>query len=274
MDTSTAVTDFEQLVRNALQGLAEFLPSLLGALLLLAIGWIAARLAKTAAVQLGRLVERALQRLAAKRGAKAPPSISASVLGSAVFWIVMLIFLTAATQVLGLELFTEWMNRVVEYLPTLLAGVLILVAGVLASAVARDLVVAAVPLAERQRTLFGGLAQGTVLVTAAIIGADQIGIDVTFIVVVAAVVLGILLGGLALAAGLGARELVQNLVAAQQVRQLYQAGDRIRLGEQEGRIAELTPTSVLLDTADGRLALPAQLFLEQPSLLLLDRTDE
>jgi small-conductance mechanosensitive channel len=219
-------------------------------------------------------VERALQGLAARRGAKAPPSISAGVLGGAVFWIVMLIFLTAATQVLGLRLFTEWMNRVVEYLPTLLAGVLILVAGVLASAIARDLVVAAAPLPERQRTLFGGLAQGTVLVTAAVIGADQIGIDVTFIVVVASVVLGILLGGLALAAGLGARGLVQNLVAAQQARQLYRAGDRIRVGEQEGRIAEFTATAVLLDTAAGRLALPAQLFLEEPSLLLRERSDD
>jgi small-conductance mechanosensitive channel len=112
-----------------------------------------------------------------------------------------------------------------------------------------------------------------VLVTAAVIGADQIGIDVTFIVVVASVVLGILLGGLALAAGLGARGLVQNLVAAQQARQLYRAGDRIRVGEQEGRIAEFTATAVLLDTTAGRLALPAQLFLEEPSLLLRERSD-
>jgi hypothetical protein len=47
---------------------------------------------------------------------------SATVFGTIVFWAVLLFFITAATQILGLVTFTQGLARLIEYLPSLIAG--------------------------------------------------------------------------------------------------------------------------------------------------------
>ena len=137
---------------QTMERLALYLPNVLGAFLLLFVGWIVAHLLRATAVRLTLIGESALARLSASRGAspKRLSSASAKILGSVVFWVVV-IFLTAATQVLGLHTFTTWLARVVDYLPTVFVGVLIIVAGFLVSRLAREVVqAAAVGAGERQ----------------------------------------------------------------------------------------------------------------------------
>ena len=74
---------FAQLVERA----AQYLPSILGAFLLLLIGWVIARVLRTLAVRAAIIVDRTLSRFTAPGGterAKLPPS-SAKILGSIVF---------------------------------------------------------------------------------------------------------------------------------------------------------------------------------------------
>lgn len=124
---------------------------------------------------------------------------SAKILGSVVFWVVLLFFLTAATQVLGLHAFAAWLARVADYLPTVFAGILIIVAGFLVSRLAREVAEAAAASAsERQRALIGRLVQASILVTAILVGAEQIGIKVTFFVILVAAAGISLVGAVAL----------------------------------------------------------------------------
>jgi small-conductance mechanosensitive channel len=270
-------TDWTSTLRDAFLGLGhqviDYLPSLLAAIGLLIVGGLLGKLLRAAAVRLARMLEQMMLRLSRRpppaRPGRTPPW--GRLLGSIVFWAVVLFFLALATHVLGLEAFSSWLNRVVVYLPTLLVGVLIILAGILVSALTRDLVIATAPVAESQRVLLGRVVQVVILVTAIVIGADQIGINVTFLVILAAVVLSTLLGGLALAVSLGARTFVANLVAAQSLRNSYQVGQLIRIATYEGRILELTPTAVIIETAEGRVSLPAKFFNEQPAVLLMGR---
>ncbi len=247
------------------QAVVAHLPGLLGAVALLLIGWLAARLLRGLAIRLVRLGRRAASRVS-RRGDPLTER-SERIVASLVFWLVMLLFLTAATHALGLTVFTNWLDRVMAYLPTLLAGVLIIVAGVMAGALARDLIAAAAPGAATQRTMLARLAQGVIVLTAVVTGADQIGIDVTFLMIIAAVVAAALLGGIALAVSLGARTFVGNLFGARNLRQLYAVGQTIRVGDYEGQVLEFTATTVVLETASGRVSLPARLFDELPSTL-------
>src|SRR3970040_1127643 len=150
-DWSTAL---EKAFTGLVQRTAETLPNLIGALLLLLVGWLLARLLPAGEVRLIHLLDLPIRRLSS-RNADRPGILSASaeVLGSIVFWVVVLFFLTAATQVLGLDAFLGWLNRVVDYLPTLLTGGLIVLAGFLLSALVRDVVATTAPVADRQRVL-------------------------------------------------------------------------------------------------------------------------
>jgi len=253
-----------------LERVIHYLPSIAGAFLLLVVGWVLARLLRTVAVRAAVALDRLLSRVSTPRGTAESklPASSASILGSIVFWVVLLFFVTAATQVLGLDAFTAWLAGVANYLPTLFAGTLIIAAGLLLSSLARDLVVATPAIAgPKQRELLGRAAQAVVLVTAILVGAEQIGIKVTFLIVIAAAAGGTVAASVALALSLGARTYVANLIGGHHFRQMFSVGQRVRVAGFEGRILELTPVSVILETDEGRITLPAKIFGEEPIVL-------
>ena len=115
--------------------------------------------------------------------------------------------------------------------------------------------------------LLGRAAQAIILFTAIVIGVSQIGIDVAFLVMIAGIVLAALLGGLALAFGLGARTHVSNIIAANQLRGIYQVGDKIRVGESEGRIIDITVSRLIVETETGTVDIPAKLIDEQVTII-------
>jgi small-conductance mechanosensitive channel len=248
----------------------------IGATLILLIGWLIARLLRSVAVKLMGVLEMLMYRAFRGRGAGAlrAPSGSVEIVGSILFWVVILFFVASATQVLGLSVFTDWLRDLVGYLPTLLAGALIILAGALFSGLARDVTVAALPsLPEAQRQLVGRVVQISILVTAIAVGADQIGIEITFLVVLAAVVMSAIVGGVALAVSLGARTYVANLIGAHYLRQAFAPGQRVRIGEVEGTILELTAISIVLETNEGRVTIPGKVYNEAPIVLLTARRE-
>lgn len=251
--------------------LAEYAPKLLGAALLLLVGWLIARLLRGLAVKLMHVLELVLHRLWRGPAGKtsALPSASVEIVGTILFWVVIVFFAAAATHVLGLDAFSSWLKDLMAYLPTLVAGLLIILAGVLLSGFARDLTVAALAaLPDSQRLQLGRLVQGAILVTAVVMGADQIGIEITFLVVLAAVTTSAVIGGVALAVSLGARSYVANLIGAHYLRHAFEPGQRVRIGATEGTILELTAVSLVLETEQGRASIPAKVYNEETIVLL------
>ncbi|HEX6007540.1 MAG TPA: hypothetical protein VFY80_06230 [Burkholderiales bacterium] len=275
--------EFYESLSGSLQGaisqvssrIAEYLPNILGAVGLILLGWLVARLLRGLAVKSMHVLEVLLNRLSRSPGARALPSGSVDVVGGILFWVVLLFFAAAATHVLGLGAFSSWLQGVVTYLPTLMAGALIIIAGVLLAGLARDLTVAALSaFPEHQRALLGRIVQGTVLVTAVAVGADQIGVRITFLVIVAAVVLSAIVGGIALAVSLGSRAYVANLIGAHHLRQAFGMGQRVRIGELEGTILEITAVSVVLETDQGRVTVPAKVYNETPIVLMAPKNGD
>lgn len=257
-------------LQDILDRLAALAPNLLAAVALLVVGWIVARLLRFLAIRAARMVEALFARFAGPRGSdRLRSGRPAAVLGGVVFWLVLLVFVTAAAEVLGLQTFTGWLARLVDYVPTLAAGLLIIVAGYVLAGFVADLVrTAALGLVAAQRDALARLAQGATLVVAILVGADQIGIRVTWLAILAALVLGALLGGVTLAVSLGARGYVSNLIGAHYLRQAFRVGERVRVAGFEGRILEVTPTALVLETGDGRVTLPGRIYHEEPIVLV------
>ena len=173
----------------------------------------------------------------------------ARIAGEIVFWFVILFTITGASSVLGLDAFVAWLLQIAAYLPILLAGMLITLAGVIISALTRDVMAAAAHKA--------GIAQAAILLTAVAVGIDQIGVDISFISVV----------GVALAFGVGARDYMGNIIAGRQLRGLYRVGNRLRIRDIEETVAELTTTKVVLVSERGRFMIPALLFEQEVALV-------
>jgi small-conductance mechanosensitive channel len=255
----------------------EYLPSILGALVLLLVGWGIARLFRYGTEQIS---ERLLQRLAHSRPMDtrvqqpSPYRAAPAVAGRIVFWVVLLFFAVAALDVLELQALSQLLGQLTGYLPQLITGILILVAGLWVAEFSRVVLVRNGNRAgiEHSETL-GRVGHLLVMVVVIAIAVGQIGIDNTLLVALVIILVGSVLGALGLSFALGARATVGNLLAVHTILQGYQVGDHIRLDDVEGQIIEITRTSVLIETSQGKMMIPARHFNKKVSMLI-NRRDE
>lgn len=254
-------------------------PTVVQAVVVLVVGYLLA----LAFRQLSRRVLRrwstrlvgVVERMSHRRGVAMPleqaeaESLVVSVTSRVVFWLVFTLFLAAATAVIGFPVVSTWLQGFASYLPRVLAAAAVILFGILAGHVARVLVLSAGVSAgvTYARTLSRAVHMAIIAI-ATVIAIEELGVQVTFLIVLGSIVVGAVLGGAALAFGLGARVAVSNLVSCHYLARSYRVGHRIRIEGFEGPIVAIEPTAVVLQTSEGRVSIPARLFAEKPSTLL------
>jgi small-conductance mechanosensitive channel len=265
----------ESVSRVAIQ-ILEYLPAVLGAVVLLLAGWGVARLLRYATE---KLAEKTVVQLAHTRPmdtrVQQPRAYSAApkIASRIVFWVVLLFFVIAASEVLELEVISSLLGSVTAYLPRLFAGLLIFFIGLwLAEATRAVIRRSSTSMGIEQGDILGRLGQILVLLIVISVAAGQIGIDNTLLVALVAILFGVMFGAIALAFSFGAKTTIENLLAAQSIVQAYSPGDSIRIGNIEGKILRITRANVILETHDGQTLIPAKRFREQESVHL-SRTD-
>src|SRR5215217_1076136 len=141
MPTTTDAETLWVSVQNQIPG------GVLGALLILLVGWVIARLLQagvTAALRRTGLDRRLAPALSNDPAATTAPGDTAQVIGRIVFWLVMVFVLIAVLDALGLELVTAPLTGLLagifEFLPRLFAAILILVLGWLLARIASQIV--------------------------------------------------------------------------------------------------------------------------------------
>ena len=191
---------YQEFVQQAINSL----PQLVGALVLLIAGWGTAWLLRVLARKLVRGVETLFIRTAQKRGLEQSTVRSyAGLGGDIVFWVVLLFFITASGNMMEWKLFSGLSDALLVYLPNLLTGLLIILTGFAISGITRSAVASASESAGiLQAEMVSRVAQITVVLTAVVIGVEQLGINVAFLTTTLIVVAGVLLSGAALAFGL------------------------------------------------------------------------
>jgi small-conductance mechanosensitive channel len=256
---------------KTLDSVLEYLPNLVSFLGILLLGWVLARILQTWTVHLMRGLDRmvrsrVLQREHTEIGLDQSAPV---VISRIVFWIILFFFIAAATETLGLSIISTLLSGFTQYLPNVLAAALIGFAGFFASSIVRKTITSAasstgVPHAD----LLGRSTQVIILLIVLLICMDQIGIDIKFLMILITIILGTLLGGLALAFGLGAKMTVSNMISSHYLARTYQVGQTVKIGSIQGRIVEMTPSAVVLDTKEGRVLIPAAEFNEKISVLI------
>lgn len=268
-DISAVLENARRVAARSVTEIVDYLPTLLGACIILLVGWGVARLLRAGTSRAGDKINRLLDRVF-RSGRLAQFRLSArmlSALAEVIFWLTLFVFVSIAARAAGLTTFAIWLDRMTANLPNIVAGILVIIFGFFLGEIARNLATAS---AQRtaQGLLVGKALQIAVIAVALIIGLDLIGIDVTFIVTVVAVAIGVLLGGFAIAFGFGARDYVANLIGARELRREIEPGQVIRFGETEGEVLEITATTIVLATGDGRRRIPAAIFVTEPVTII------
>ncbi len=191
-------------------------------------------------------------------------------MGAIAYWGVLLFFVMAATETLGLPVVTGWLAHVANYVPRIVAAILIVALGTLAARVAREVVArtartANAPGAER----LARATQVALLVATGLVAIEQLGIEVSFLKAALLILLAAVVGGSAIAFGLGGRQVVGNVLAQHYVQKTYQVGQTIRFQDIQGRIVRMTDVAVIVESGDGEVVIPAAQLAHHCSTLVL-----
>lgn len=246
-------------------------PSLLFGLLILIVGWFAGRLIRASVRRLTDTANALLDRFF-RRGVLSGARLSAgamAVLGELAFWLTILFAATLALRVAGFAAMADWLSETSSYIPNLLVGTAIITLGYVLSRLAGEQVAAQNSVSKMgQHALIGKVSQVAIFTTALVIGLDQIGVNVTFLITLFAVSLGAVFSGLSIAFALGAKEYVRNLVGTHTAQMEIAIGQSVRIGSITGHLLEITRTHIILDTEEGKILVPGHT-LDRENIVLI-----
>ncbi|MCB1734066.1 MAG: mechanosensitive ion channel [Gammaproteobacteria bacterium] len=258
--------------------LGAYLPSLLGAIAVLILGWLLARGVQALILRLGEGLDRFASRMGWRRHTRrlAVQHTPAQILSAVMFWLVLLLALTLAADVLGLPGLASGLGKLLSVLPALFGAITIFLVGFLFANVVREAIVRVSSSGHAARgILVARLLHGLILAISALIALGQLGVDVSLLAALIMIAFAALMLAIALAFGLGARGTVTNMIAAHYLRRVYRIGNRVRIGDIDGEVLEFTPTTVLIETEEGVISVPAHWFEQQAAMRVdLEPNDE
>lgn len=199
-------------------GVGSFLPGALVFLSLLLVAFVIALVIRA-------VLRRGLTRLEFDRRVEGwgvsvsgltPSGSAASLVASLAYWTVLILGLLLGLTALDAALPTQFAVSVLQYVPHLLAALVILVVGNFAARfLARAVLIGAVNLGVQYARLFSIGVKWLVLIVAAAMALDHIGIGRTVLLLAFSITFGGVALAIALAVGLGARDIVARALSRQ-----------------------------------------------------------
>lgn len=257
--------DFAQIIFQSLQKVAAeifgVLPNLLGAIILLLIGWL---IAKIVSKLIGKLLDRiGLDKFAEKLNSTEALKGSsfkikpAKILTKFVYWLLMLVFILSATETLQLAAVSQQISQLIAYMPRLLSAVIIFGIGFYASSMVQE------GIASTCRSLgipgwrvISGAVFWFILVNIGVIALSQAGVETTIINTNLSIIIGGVLLAFALAYGFAARGVLSSILTSFYSRSTFEVGQVIELDQHKGEIVRIDNVSFTLDTGKTHVVFP------------------
>ena len=194
-----------------------FLPNFIGAFVVLLIGLIVAGILKWVvvqilnAIQLESLAKRVkFTEILEKTGVKTDLN---ELLGNLVKWVIIIIFLLPALEVLGMPQVSDVLSQVLAYLPqAIVAGFLIFVGLIISDVVAHFVKGTAVAIGSANSSALASVARYAILVFVAIIALAQLGVATNFLLTLFTGIVAMIAIAGGLAFGLGGKDAAADLI--------------------------------------------------------------
>ena len=195
--------------------ITAFLPELIGAIVIFVVGWIIARLVKLATEKLLNLVRfnKATEKTGVNKFLKKGEIVKApsEIVGMLVYWFIMILVLIASLDALGLPIVSDMLNSIFLYIPNVVAAIIVLVLGFLMGSLLAAVVrTAASNAGLKNAEGLGKLALYAIVFFSGAIALIQLGIGEEVVASAFGLVFGAAALALALAFGLGGRDVAAD----------------------------------------------------------------
>jgi len=204
--------------RLVLGQISQFVINALLVIVILIIGWLLSKLVRSVvskALKIAKINEISqrieLDKLLSKGGITYPVS---ELVGTICYWLGILITFMVAVNSIGLTVAADLLNKIVLYIPNVIAALFILILGMFVSTLLKNIVQTAVGNAGLgQGKILAQVVETIVISFAVVIGLEQLQIGIQITQMTISIILGSLGLGLALAFGLGCKEIAGKYVA-------------------------------------------------------------
>ncbi|MGA9881899.1 MAG: hypothetical protein WA350_04415 [Candidatus Sulfotelmatobacter sp.] len=216
------ISELSQAMHELARGFAHYLPRLIVMLILAFAGWAVAYIAKVVLRSILRLIQ--FDRLSDNAGAsqlltKAAMPAATEVLSRFLFWVVWLGFILLGVSVLGILGLQEQIGKFFLFLPRLFVAMFILFFGLLAASFfSRAALLAAVNANVPSPRVLSLAVRSMIIVFVLSIVFEELGIAEQTMLVAFGIGFGALMLGLAIAFGIGGKDLAQRFLERRFVR--------------------------------------------------------
>lgn len=261
------------------EGIASYVPILISALVILLIGWMVSRI-------FAGIIHRALKAvhfdtMCEKIGVdkmlnKIKQDLSpAKVLSKVFYWLLMLLFVTSAANVLGWQMLTDGISAFIAYLPTLGIALVIFFIGVYVAELIKTMVyTAASSIGISGAKPIANIVYYLLFIFIAITALNQAGIDTEIITSNLTLIMGAILLAFAISYGFASRNIVSNMLSSFYSKGKFREGQRIKIGEVQGEIESIDSVSVTLNTDDGRMVFPSKQLVDEVVIIFEESEKE
>lgn len=197
--------------KSFLNEIAMFLPRIIGAFIILIIGWIIAKLIKKLTVKLLGIIKfefltekSGIDKFMKDGGMKFSTS---ELIGKLFYWIIMFIVIMAVLNSLGLDKASELFYMILSYIPNIIVAIAIFIIGMyLANFVSQMLLTSLTSMQEKTATLVSRIAFYSIILLTIFITLVQLNIAEEIVVSAFQLLFGAICLAFALAFGLGGKD--------------------------------------------------------------------
>ena len=198
-------------IRQMLSKILAYLPTLLGALIILIVGWILAKAIKRLVNSLLKMVR--FDAIADKAGISAVlkkgdlKTNAREVVSGLVYWLIIIMVLVMTVDALGLPKASDILASLFAYVPKVIAALLVLVVAMFLASFVSEIVHTACGNAKLPSPgLIAGISKWAIIIFAVTVAMEELGIAPLLVGTAFNIILGGIVLALALAFGLGCKD--------------------------------------------------------------------
>lgn len=265
------VTEFKDIALQSLTTMwleiTKIFPNIIGALIIIIIGWIVTKfivklIKKVLKLAKVNKIDDKINEIEIVEG-KQLNFNTVKVVSSFVKWIMYIVLLITASDIMGLEIISNQVSALLGYLPQLFAALVIFMLGLLFANFVKN----GLKSLFESMDLSGGKMISQVvffllLTFISITALNQAGIDTEIITNNINMIIAAFLLAFAIAFGLGAREVVGKLLNTFYARKTFEVGQKIIFNEEAYEIDAVQSISVILKNSKGKLIVPIKDIVE------------
>ncbi|SDR68932.1 Conserved TM helix [Polaribacter sp. KT25b] len=254
--------DFDfSFLQNLWNNIVDFLPQLLKGIVFLIFGWILIKVILFSIkkvlgfTKIDSLPEKLnVDEIFGNSAIKIQPT---KIIVTAIKWILILIFIIIASELLGLKMISEQLSNLIAYLPKLISALLIFAIGIYIANIARKAISAMFSSLELTGgSLVGNIFFYVISIIVSVTALNQADVKTDLITNNLSIIFASILLAFTIAFGLGSRDIIKRLLFSYYSRKNLQVGNKIKTNNLEGVIESIDNISVVLISENKKVIIP------------------